>query len=54
MDFQQAEQQFRQLYKQFRAGKIGIEQYKTAQIQLRVTDASGNIWQLQECTGAWN
>ena len=53
MDFQQSEQQFRQLDKQFRAGQIGIEQYKTALIQLRVTDASGNIWQLQERTGAW-
>ncbi|HEX7567708.1 MAG TPA: hypothetical protein VF355_04010 [Anaerolineaceae bacterium] len=54
MDFQQAEQQFRLLDKQLRAGKIGIGQYQNALIQLRVTDASGNIWQLQECTGAWN
>jgi hypothetical protein len=53
MDFQQAHQQFAIIDQQFRAGKISDDQYKAALIELRVTDSSGSIWQIQERTGAW-
>lgn len=53
MDFQQAEQQFRQYDLMFKNGQISLEQYRIAMIQLRVTDTSGNIWQIQEVTGNW-
>lgn len=53
MDFQQAEQQFKLLEQQFVRRQITIEQYRAALIQLRVTDTNGNIWQIQERTGAW-
>ena len=53
MDFREAEQQFKDLDKRVRAGKISPEQYRAALAQLRVMDASGAIWQIQERTGAW-
>jgi hypothetical protein len=53
MDFQQADQQFQQLDRQYKAGQITLDQYRTALTQLRVTDSTGNLWQLQEITGAW-
>jgi hypothetical protein len=53
MNFQQAHKQFKVLDQQFRAGRISIDQYKAALVQLRVTDDRGNIWQIQERTGAW-
>ena len=53
MDFQQAEQQFKLLEQQYVKRQITLEQYRAALIQLRVTDTNGNIWQIQERTGAW-
>lgn len=53
MDFQQAEQQFQRLDTLYKNGQMNLEQYRTAIIQLRVTDSEGNIWQLQEVTGNW-
>ena len=53
MDFQLAEQQFKLLEQQYVKRQITLEQYRTALIQLRVTDTNGNIWQIQERTGAW-
>ena len=53
MDFQSAEQQFKLLEQQFVKRQISIEQYRATLIQLRVTDTNGNIWQIQERTGAW-
>lgn len=53
MDFQQAEQQFQRLDNLYKNGQLNIDQYRTAIVQLRVTDAEGNIWQLQEVTGTW-
>ena len=53
MDFQQAEQQFRQYDLMYKNGQINLDQYRAAMVQLRVTDSTGNIWQLQEVTGSW-
>lgn len=54
MDFLQAEAQFRQLDAQYKAGQISYDQYRSALIQLQVTDGSGGQWQLQELTGHWH
>lgn len=53
MDFLQAEAQFRQLDAQYKAGQVSYDQYREALVQLRVTDAHGGQWQLQELTGQW-
>jgi hypothetical protein len=53
MDFQQAEQLFRQYDVMYKNGQINLDQYRAAMVQLRVTDTAGSIWQIQEVTGSW-
>ncbi len=53
MDFQQAQQQFQQLEVLRKSGQIDPAHYKSALESLRVVDARGAIWQMQERTGAW-
>jgi len=54
MDFREAEERFRQLEMQRRARRITPEQYRAALNGLRVTDAWGRLWMLQELTGQWH
>lgn len=54
LSFAQAEQQFAALEAQYQAGQITMEYYRTVLAQLQVTDASQNVWQMQERTGAWH
>jgi len=54
LTFAQAEQQFAALEAQYLAGQITMEYYRTILAQLQVTDASQNLWQMQERTGAWH
>lgn len=53
MDFAQAEQSYEQLERQLQAGEISEETYRERLNELRVRDAEGRIWMLQEGTGAW-
>ena len=53
MDYPEAETRFRRLEDQLRAGQINEPQYKAALAELRVVDAAGITWMLQEHTGAW-
>ncbi len=53
LSFAQAEGQFAALEAQYQAGQITLEYYRTVLTQLQITDASGNLWQMQERTGAW-
>lgn len=54
LSFAQAEQQFAALEAQYLAGQITLEYYRTLLAQLQVTDASQNVWQMQERTGVWH
>jgi hypothetical protein len=53
MDFQQAQARFQWLEGQFRAGAINAQQYQAGLSELRVTDAGGRVWMLQEHSGIW-
>lgn len=53
MDFKEAEQRFRFLEDQLARNVITIEQYQTELQQIRITDAQGRLWMLQERTGQW-
>jgi hypothetical protein len=53
MDFREAEQVYRDLENRLSAGQISLEAYRQALAGLRVVDASGATWQLQERTGRW-
>ncbi|MBA4385559.1 MAG: hypothetical protein C0410_12545, partial [Anaerolinea sp.] len=53
LSFTQAEGQFAGLEAQYMSGQITMEYYRTVLAQLQVTDASQNVWQMQERTGAW-
>lgn len=54
MTFQEAEQQFRALEGQFRAGGLSLDQYRAALSRLQVYDAEGRVWMPQERTGVWH
>lgn len=54
MDFREAEERFRQLEMQLRIRRITLEQYRAALAEVRVTDAQGRLWMLQERTGQWH
>jgi len=51
--FRQAEAQYSQLCGDLAAGRINIEQFRNLLNQLRVTDAQGRTWMLQEGSGQW-
>ena len=53
MNFTEAEQRFRFLEDQRQRGVLSLEQYRAELAQLRVTDAWGRLWMLQEQTGQW-
>lgn len=53
MDFNEAEQRFRWLEDQRARGVITMEQYRSELNLLRLTDAHGRLWMLQERTGQW-
>ncbi|MFP3897162.1 MAG: hypothetical protein ACLFV5_10065 [Anaerolineales bacterium] len=52
--FRQAEGRFRQLTDDYSAGRMDGDSYRAALGQIRVTDAEGNLWMLQEGSGAWH
>ncbi len=54
MDFYAAEQRFRQLENQRRAGAMGEEEYRAELNRLRVTGPRGRLWMMQEQTGQWH
>lgn len=51
--FQQAEAQYRQLSSDLAAGRISVDQFRNLLSQIRVTDAQGRTWMLQEGSGQW-
>ncbi len=53
MNFTEAEQRFRWLEEQRARGTLTPEQYRAELARLRVTDAWGRLWMLQEQTGQW-
>lgn len=52
--FRQAERRFRQLTDAYNAGRMDGDSYRAALGEIRVTDAEGNLWMLQEGSGAWH
>ncbi|MFO7918116.1 MAG: hypothetical protein R6V13_08560 [Anaerolineae bacterium] len=52
--FRQAERRFRQLTDAYAAGRMDGDSYRVALGEIRVTDAEGNLWMLQEGSGAWH
>jgi len=54
MDFGLAEQNYLRLEKLRRSGQIAEEEYRAQLGALRVTDAQGRTWMLQEQTGQWH
>ncbi len=52
--FRQAEGRFRQLTDAYAAGRMDGDSYRAALGEIRVTDAEGNLWMLQEGSGAWH
>ncbi len=54
MDFGEAEARFRQLERQLRMRRITPEAYRAALNAIRVTDARGRLWMIQERTGRWH
>ncbi len=54
MDFAEAEANFRTLESQLNANQIDLKWYRTALSQIRVTDAQGYVWMMQERTGMWH
>jgi len=53
MNFQEAEYNFRELEKRWAAGQIDAQTYQAYLAKLRVIDASGQVWGMQEHTGRW-
>ena len=53
MDFYAAEQAFQGLEEARRTGRLDIEAYRQELMALRVTDAQGRTWMMQELTGRW-
>ncbi len=54
MNFQEAEAQFRWLEGQRAAGNLNEQAYRDGLSQLRVTDAAGRLWMIQERSGQWH
>jgi hypothetical protein len=51
--FRQAEAQYERLMNEVVAGSINLEQFHQQLNQIRVTDAQGRTWMLQEGSGQW-
>jgi len=54
MNFQEAQEWFTQLERQFQAGQIDEQQYRQRLYLLRVIDRQGRAWELQAHTGQWH
>ncbi len=54
MNFQQADQVFRQLTYQYNQKKIPIAVYREKVNELRVADSHGAVWKPQAFTGVWH
>ncbi len=54
MDFGEAQARFRQLELQLRRRRISPQAYREAVNNLRVTDAQGRLWMIQERSGRWH
>lgn len=54
MTFQEAEQRFRELEAYWNTGQMDPRAYQTALGNLRVVDAYGETWMMQEHTGRWH
>ncbi|MGQ9683545.1 MAG: hypothetical protein ACUVX9_13470 [Anaerolineae bacterium] len=54
MTFEEAESRFRWLETELAAGRITAEQYRAGVAEIRVVDADGRHWMLQERTGQWH
>ncbi len=54
MTFREAEGRFRRLEQARAAGTLGEQEYRAALAEVRVTDAQGRLWMLQERTGRWH
>lgn len=52
--FRQAEERFQRLTNQYRAGQMDQARYRAAINEIRLTDAQGNLWMLQEESGLWH
>jgi hypothetical protein len=53
MNFLEAEQEFKALEKKWSNGEISIDTYREILKNLQVTNASGQVWKMQEHTGLW-
>ena len=53
MNYQEAEARFQWLESQRAAGRMSDQIYRDELHQIRVVDASGRHWMLQERTGQW-
>jgi hypothetical protein len=54
LDFQEAETRFRGLESQRAAGRMSEQAYRAELNQLRIVDAWGRHWMMQERTGQWH
>jgi hypothetical protein len=54
VNFQEVETRFRWLEGQFAAGRMDAQAYRNELNQLRVVDAGGRHWMMQERTGQWH
>lgn len=52
--FRQAEERFQRLTDQYRAGQMDQTRYRAAINEIRLKDAQGNLWMLQEDSGVWH
>jgi len=53
MNFREAENHFRELERRWNAGQVDAAAYQSALVELRVVDANGETWMMQEHTGRW-
>ena len=51
--FRQAEAHYQQLTNALTAGQISPEEFTSRLAEIRVTDAQGRIWMLQQGSGRW-
>lgn len=54
MDFDLAAQKFARLEQLRRSGQITLDEYRAQLAGLRVTDAQGRVWMVQEQSGQWH
>ena len=52
--FQEAERQFRWYTDEYYGGRLDLASYRSAINNLRVSDAQGRLWMLQEGSGQWH